>query len=190
VIEAITRALSSEIFYNAITAIATIAYTIGTFVLVTESRKQRKAQLRPQIDMYMEPLGGFIFYATVKNVGLNPARNIRFSFDADKADLNTRYMREIYDIYSEIEIPHLSPGREVRHIVRANAKDFEVDEAVSTKLNFLDVQDNTYAVNIKWNLSKLRNSAVSDEVRDFYKKTPENLKKINDSLVEISKSIK
>ena len=189
-IEVISNILRSQIFYNAIIAIATVAYTVGTFALVTESRRQRKAQLRPQVDMYFEPLGGLIFYATIKNIGLNPARNIRFSFNVDKSDFNTGYMRQIYDIFSELEIPHLSPGREVRYIVHANEKDFDVDQTVSTKLTFLDIEDDTYTANVDWNLSKLRKSAINVEVRDFYKKIPENLKNINDNLVKISESIR
>ncbi len=178
--------LNSQLFYNAVIAIATVAYTVGTFVLVSESRKQRKALLRPQIDMFAEPLGGLVFYATIQNVGNNPARNIRFKFSTGtKDEIKTKCMQEIVDRFSSLHVPHLSPGKKMRYLIRAGDKDFDVDQAITVSLTFYDVEDSVYTTNVDWNMSRLKGSITNDEMRDFYKKIPENLKNINNNLTKI-----
>ncbi len=178
--------LNSQLFYNAVIAIATVAYTVGTFVLVSESRKQRKALLRPQIDMFAEPLGGLVFYATIQNVGNNPARNIKIKFSpGTKDEIKTKCMQEVVERFSSLHIPHLSPGKKMRYLIRAGDKDFDVDQTITASLAFSDSEDNPYTSDVDWNMSRLKSAIINDEMRDFYKKIPENLKNINNNLTKI-----
>ena len=178
--------LNSQLFYNAVIAIATVAYTVGTFVLVSESRKQRKALLRPQIDMFAEPLGGLVFYATIQNVGNNPARNIKIKFSPGTQDeIKTKCMQEVVERFSSLHIPHLSPGKKLRYLIHAGEKDFDVDQTITASLAFSDSEDNPYTSDVDWNMSRLKSAIINDEMRDFYKKIPENLKNINNNLTKI-----
>ena len=185
-LEQVFSMLNSQLFYNAVIAIATVAYTVGTFVLVAESRKQRKAQLRPQIDMFAEPLGGLVFYATIQNVGNNPARNIKIKFSpGTKDEIKTKCMQEVVERFSSLHIPHLSPGKKMRYLIRAGDKDFDVDQTITASLAFSDSEDNPYTSDVVWNMSRLKSAIINDETRDFYKKIPENLKNINNNLTKI-----
>lgn len=170
-----------------VTATATVAYTIGTFVLVNESRKQRKAQIRPQVDIYAEPLGGMAFYVTIQNVGNNPARDIHVAFETSVEGMKTKYMRDIHETFSSLNIPHLSPGKRLRYLIVAEAKDFNIDQTVTSKITYKDVENNSHTSYVDWNISRIKDSTINDEVKDFHKKVPQELKKINDNLRKLQK---
>jgi hypothetical protein len=69
------------VIFTAVVTISTVAYAILTWSLVTETKKMREAQTEPRIEITLKPLDYAINIVRlhVRNIGLGPARNVKFT---------------------------------------------------------------------------------------------------------------
>lgn len=74
-----------------VTALATIAIAVLTFVLARENKMLREAGMEPKVAAYLIPHpdgnGGVNF--VLANIGQGPAINVKFSLEYDEADFNS-----------------------------------------------------------------------------------------------------
>lgn len=71
-----------------ISALATVAIAVLTFLLASENRKLRKAGQEPQVVAYLSPHpdGNGAVNIVFANIGSGPARDISFKFDCEAED--------------------------------------------------------------------------------------------------------
>ncbi|MDO8721436.1 MAG: hypothetical protein Q7J31_04320, partial [Syntrophales bacterium] len=70
------------VIFTAVVTISTVAYAILTWSLVSETKKMREVQTEPRIEIALKPLDFAINIVRlhVRNIGLGPAKNVRFTF--------------------------------------------------------------------------------------------------------------
>lgn len=69
------------VIFSAVVTLATAVYAILTWILVSETRKMRQVQTEPKIEISLQSLdiAVHIVRLHIRNIGLGPALNIRFS---------------------------------------------------------------------------------------------------------------
>ena len=69
------------VIFTGVVTIATIAYAVLTWSLVSETKKMREVQTEPRIEITLKPLNFAINIVRlhVRNIGLGPAKNVEFS---------------------------------------------------------------------------------------------------------------
>lgn len=69
------------VVFTAVVTISTVAYALLTRSLVSETKKMREVQTEPRIEITLKPLDFAINIVRlrVRNIGLGPAKNIRFT---------------------------------------------------------------------------------------------------------------
>jgi hypothetical protein len=74
-----------QIIFSGLVAISTVIYSLLTWKLVTETRKIRKFQITPDINIYFEraEADASFVYIVFKNSGLGHAKNVKFEILKD-----------------------------------------------------------------------------------------------------------
>jgi len=69
------------VVFTAVVTISTVVYAVLTAVLVSETKKMREVQTEPRIEITLRPLESAIniIRLHIKNIGLGPAENLKFS---------------------------------------------------------------------------------------------------------------
>lgn len=73
---------------GSVTALATIAIAILTWLLAAENRRLRKAGTEPEVVAYLmpHPDGTGAINFVIANIGQGPAKNVRFELDFEESD--------------------------------------------------------------------------------------------------------
>ncbi|MFM1692138.1 hypothetical protein [Aeromonas salmonicida] len=75
------NSVALTVIFSAAVTLATVVYAILTWILVSETRKMRQVQTEPKIEISLQSLdiAVHIFRLHIRNIGLGPALNIKFS---------------------------------------------------------------------------------------------------------------
>lgn len=102
----------------AITAIATAAIAVLTFILASENRRLRKAGTEPHVVAYLAPHpdghGGVNFI--LANVGQGPAKNVKFTLIHDEADFRS-HSALLYNEYGRAPLTLLPQGERIASLL-------------------------------------------------------------------------
>lgn len=106
----------STFISSLIVAIITGVYTYLSWHLLRESKKMRMLQNQPRVSITFEPEGHKknVIDLIVKNTGLGPALDLRFSLDSDIQIVEEMYLSEVGLIKKGI--PYLAPNQEIRFL--------------------------------------------------------------------------
>ena len=108
---------NSGIIFPAIVAISTIIYVVATIFLVKETRKMRIAQTEPYIDITYNPRKEWLklIDIAIKNIGLGPARYIKFDIiPLTKDEVTIELIKELKEKhFLSSGLDYLSPGQEI-----------------------------------------------------------------------------
>jgi hypothetical protein len=106
--------IDAQNVWNALVAIATIAYAILTWFLVRESKRSREAQFNPLVVVSMHPRDNWINWIDmrIENLGGSPALNIRFDVKTDFEYAQGKKLSEMSLIKKGL--PYLAPKQSLQ----------------------------------------------------------------------------
>jgi hypothetical protein len=118
---------------SAAAALATIIYSVFTFILVNETIKLRKIETDPDIIIYLEPFQANFVNMIIKNIGRGAATNITFAFDHDHplANLSSPQGTPLNGINLFNGLPYLAPRHEIKFFF-LSVKEFPDPNAIQS----------------------------------------------------------
>ena len=153
-----TQEILLIIFSGLVTA-STIIYAILTWRLVSETKRMRRVQTEPRVDIRIEPREEWIFLLelVIKNIGLGPAFDVRFSVMpiplVKGSQATGQGTREFIDRLKEINclqqgLSYLAPGQEVRTFLTSMAEDSEkkLDAALQVTTSYKGPTNEPYEI--------------------------------------------
>lgn len=114
--------------FSGIVMLATVVYAILTASLVGETRRMREAQTEPRMQVTASPRAEFVNIVTlqVKNIGLGPAYDLRFTL---RGETQTSGETELVEDFSRSQflskgLRYLGPGQELESGFTQMTKNF------------------------------------------------------------------
>jgi hypothetical protein len=110
------------VVFTAVVTISTVAYAILTWSLVSETKKMREVQTEPRIEITLKPLDFAINVVRlhIRNIGLGPAKNIRFtSYVSSGGEVAEKVLEEFNRTnFLMAGLKYFGPGHELhsRHV--------------------------------------------------------------------------
>jgi hypothetical protein len=124
------------VLFTAVVTISTVAYAILTWGLVSETKKMREVQTEPRIEITLKSLDFAINIVRlhVRNIGLGPAKNIRFaSHISSGGEIAEKLLEEFNKTnFLKVGLKYFGPGHELhsRHIQVTKNFDSSIIESV------------------------------------------------------------
>lgn len=120
------------VIFSFIVAISTVVYAILTWKLTSETTKMREAQTTPNVLVTVEPEDFHDLYLVVRNVGLAPAYNIKFTINPDLEVIKGYPLSRVGFIKDGLSI--LAPGQEIKTFLYSPSI-VELKNQIDTVLN-------------------------------------------------------
>jgi len=150
------------VIFTAVVTVSTVVYDILTGVLVAETRKMREVQTEPKIHITIESLefAIHIIRLNIKNIGLGPARDLKFSPSTVAGGESAENLLNEFteSNFFKTGIRHFGPGQNVYSMYTQTTQDFEGKSAsvLSFKLSYRSVTGKQYSEEIILDMSELR----------------------------------
>jgi hypothetical protein len=117
------------VIFTAVVTISTVAYAILTWSLVSETKRMREAQTEPRIEMTLKPLDFAINIVRlhVRNIGLGPARNVKFASRVASGGEGAEKLIEEFNKanFLKVGLKYFGPGHELHSGYTEITKDFD-----------------------------------------------------------------
>jgi len=117
------------VVFTAVVTISTVAYAILTWSLVSETKRMREVQTEPRIEITLKPLDFAINIVRlhVRNIGLGPAKNIRFTSHATSGGEAAEKLLEEFNKadFLKVGLKYFGPGHELHSGFTQMTKDFD-----------------------------------------------------------------
>lgn len=117
------------VVFTAVVTISTVAYAILTWSLVSETKKLREVQTEPRIEITLKSLDYAINIVRlhIRNIGLGPAKNIRFtSHISYGGDVAEKLLEEFNTAnFLKVGLKYFGPGHELYSGYTQITKDFD-----------------------------------------------------------------
>ena len=121
------------VVFTAVVTISTVAYSILTRSLVSETKKMREVQTEPRIEITLKPLDFAINIVRlhVRNIGLGPAKNIRFTSNVSSGGEGAEKLLGEFDKANFLKtgLKYFGPGHELHAGYTDITKDFDAKVA-------------------------------------------------------------
>lgn len=117
------------VVFTAVVTISTVAYAILTWSLVSETKRMREVQTEPRIEITLKSLDYAINIVRlhIRNIGLGPAKNIRFtSHISSGGDVAEKLLEEFNKAnFLKVGLKYFGPGHELYSGYTQITKDFD-----------------------------------------------------------------
>jgi hypothetical protein len=168
-----------------LTAIATTFYALLTYILVSETRKMRKAQTEPEISITIQPSEESINYIdiVIENIGMGSARNIRFEVISDFEGEEGMFVSNIGYIKNGLD--YFAPKQKLAFYITKMFENYEekITKCLEIKVIYYDKTNKKYDPTFKINFSQLE-GLIKTEKPPIYR-IADNIKEIADNIKEI-----
>lgn len=105
------------VIFTGVVTIATIAYAVLTWSLVSETKKMREVQTEPRIEITLKPLNFAINIVRlhVRNIGLGPAKNVEFSSYVSSGGQEAEKLLEEFNKtnFLKVGLKYFGPNHEI-----------------------------------------------------------------------------
>ena len=175
------------VIFAAIVAISTGVYAYLTIILVGETRKMRKAQTEPCVDITYRSRDEWVMLIdiVIKNIGLGPAHDIKFDIiSLTKDEVTTELVEELKKRhFLSSGLNYLSPGQEISSFFTNASTKFKakMESRILIKTSYKNATGKNYSNEYTINLS---------EFKGITKIGKSQLYKIAQNIEEIKKDIK
>jgi hypothetical protein len=150
------------VFFTAVVTLATVVYAALTWILVSETRKMRKAQTDPRLELIVEPyeFSINIVRLRLRNIGAGPACDLRIKSNvASGAEGAEKLLEEFTSAnFFKKGLAYLGPG-EVRHshfTQMAKNYDAKIASILKFDINYAAVSGNEIAESFVIDMSELK----------------------------------
>lgn len=131
-----------SVVFSAIVTAATVAYSILTWKLVTETRRMRKAQTEARVSICLSVSEKWVnlIDLVVRNEGVGPAFGIQFEINVVNPEKCDKKLIETIDKFGFLKrgIPYLSPGQVVKSFLTSMTDNYEQKRkaAIEVKIKY------------------------------------------------------
>lgn len=153
----------SVIFTGAVT-IATVVYAVLTWILVSETRKMRKVQTEPKLEITLRSVDESIYIQRlhIKNIGLGPAIQITFNPKVISGGEEAKALLEelIKTNFFHTGISYLGPGEErYSHYTNMQEKhDAKIASVIAFNISYCSATKEKYSETLVIDMSELKGS--------------------------------
>ncbi len=120
------------VIFSGVVACSTFVYAILTWKLTSETRKMREAQTSPNVLVTIEPEDFRNLHLVVRNVGLAPAYDIKFTINPDLEPVENYPLSKVGFIQNGLSI--LAPGQEIKTFLLSPLS-YKYKEQINVVLN-------------------------------------------------------
>ena len=147
------------VIFSGVVAISTAVYAILTWRLTSETRKMREAQTTPNVLVTVESGAGNFrnLYLVVKNVGLAPAYDIKFTTSPDFLIVKDYSLSMVGFVKNGLGI--LAPGQEIKTFLYSPSLDkskSQIDAVLNIEIVYKGVDEKQIKQNYQINLSQFK----------------------------------
>ena len=105
------------VIFTAVVTLSTVAYAALTWSLVSETKKMREVQTEPRIEIALKPLDFAINIVRlhVRNIGLGPAKNVKFSSSVSAVGQGAEKLLEEFNKtnFLKVGLKYFGPNQEL-----------------------------------------------------------------------------
>lgn len=180
--------------FTAIVTLSTLVYAVLTAVLVTETKKMRKVQTEPLIEIAIEPLEEAIniIRLRIKNIGLGPARNVSFKSKVlNGGEGAQKLLSEFTDAnFFKTGLNYLGPNQQVHSKYTQMTENFEqkIKSVLQFKIEYESVTGKAYDETVVIDLSEMKGMSQLG-IPNLYS-IAKNLEKIQKDIYQITSGFK
>lgn len=180
--------------FTAIVTLSTLVYAVLTAVLVTETKKMRKVQTEPLIEIAIEPLEEAIniIRLRIKNIGLGPARNVSFKSNVlNGGEGAQKLLSEFTDAnFFKTGLNYLGPNQQVHSKYTQMTENFEqkIKSVLQFKIEYESVTGKPYDETVVIDLSEMKGMSQLG-IPNLYS-IAKSLEKIQKDIYNITSSFK
>jgi len=180
--------------FTAIVTLSTLVYAVLTAVLVTETKKMRKVQTEPLIEIAIEPLEEAIniIRLRIKNIGLGPARNVSFKSNVlNGGEGAQKLLSEFTDAnFFKTGLNYLGPNQQVHSKYTQMTENFEqkIKSVLQFKIEYESVTGKPYDETVVIDLSEMKGMSQLG-IPNLYS-IAKSLEKIQKNICHITSSSK
>jgi len=151
-----------SVLFTAVVTVSTVVYAVLTAILVSETRRMRKVQTEPMIEVVPSDFDFAIHFLRlrIKNIGLGPAKNVRFSTEVVAGGESAKKLLDEFTSsnFFDTGLKYFGPGQEMfSHYTQMN-EDFEgkVESVLAVGVEYESLTGKKYKDNITIDLSEMR----------------------------------
>jgi hypothetical protein len=150
------------VIFTAVVTISTVAYAILTWSLVSETKRMREAQTEPRIEIALKPLDFAINIVRlyVRNIGLGPARNVRFTSRVASGGEGAEKLLEEFNKVNFLKagLKYFGPGHEFHAGYTQITKDFDakIASVLTYDIDYESVTGKEYSDQITIDVAELK----------------------------------
>lgn len=153
------------LLFSGVVAISTVVYAWLTHNLVSETKKMRKYQVEPEINITMEPKEGYLqyIYLIIQNIGGGAAIDVEFTLTPDFELYNSRKLSEVGIIQKGLKI--LAPNQKLELLLTDIPYLIEKDkfDIFNIKVTYSDSTNEKKEHEFVMDLSQFRNIQFKPE---------------------------
>lgn len=150
------------VIFTAVVTISTVAYAILTRSLVSETKRMREVQTEPRIEITLKSLDVAINIVRlhVRNIGLGPAKNVRFTSNVSSGGEGAEKLLGEFNETNFLKtgLKYFGPGHELYGGYTDVTEDFEakVASVLVYKIEYESVTEKKYSDQITIDVSELK----------------------------------
>lgn len=117
-----------QVIFSALVTAATVVYAVLTWMLVSETRRMRRAQTDAKVAISLDSRPGYLNFIDllVRNEGVGPAYDIRFEVAMVGGGGDDSVLEAIQSLgFVEHGMDYFSPGQEIRSFLTSMTENFE-----------------------------------------------------------------
>lgn len=162
-------ALILLVFSTGLTALGSIA----TYAQAREATKQRENSEAPEIAVYFQFNSDKLIYCVIQNLGIEPARNIKVTFNPIPLDVKGKPITE-YSLFKE-PLLYLPPNEIYRRMLGYSADVIKQNpDPINISINYESLLGKIYTEHITMDLSILKDTqfpaaTIQDELKEISK---------------------
>lgn len=146
------------LFFTIVVGISTLVYALLTYFLVTETRKMRRAQTDPHIFVYLAHSEHSISFINleVKNIGLGPAYDVKFTVSKDFDMHRNRKFSEIGFIKNGIK--YFAPNQSFQQFIASfiDHKNNLESKTIELNVTYKNAAGNSFNDNIQLSFAQFK----------------------------------
>jgi hypothetical protein len=118
-----------SVLFSAVVTIATVAYSILTSILVSETRKMRQVQTEPKLEIIVKSFDFAINIVRlqIRNIGLGPALNVKFKPEVQSGGDGAQSLLQEFTQtnFFKIGLKYFGPGQEMHSSFTQLSQNYE-----------------------------------------------------------------
>lgn len=137
---------SFVVIFSTVVAVATAAYAMLTWQLVSETRRMRKVQTEPKVSVVIQPNEAYLVLMdmTIHNIGLGPAYKVKFELEPDFEFKKSEFLSNLSLMRNGLE--YLAPKQKLQLFLTSMFENYDKkrNSKFQIEVTYEDSSKNSY----------------------------------------------